>query len=208
MQQLLTGSTRLPGFSGEWKEVRLGDVANHYTAKNKADKELTVLSCTKYDGLVPSLKYFGRQVYGSDLSKYKLVPKGYFAYATNHIEEGSIGYQDVLEEGLISPMYTVFKTNPKKVHDGFLYRYLKTDRMIYNYQSNMSGSIDRRGGLRWDTFRTIAIKIPTRKEQESIDAVFKTSDQEISKQEEKLAQLQATKKGLMQQLLTGEVRVN
>ena len=70
-----------------------------------------MLSCTKYDGLVPSLEYFGKQIYSNDLSTYKIVPLNHFVYATNHIEEGSIGYQSNYGNGLISPMYKVFSTN-------------------------------------------------------------------------------------------------
>ena len=147
MQELLTGKKRLAGFTEGWKKMNIGDVATQFTDKNKDDESIEVLSCTKYDGLVPSLEYFGRKVYGDDLSKYKIVPRNYFAYATNHIEEGSIGYQDIWDKGLVSPMYTVFKTNDS-IDDSFFFRLLKTERMIYAYQSNMSGSIARRGGLR------------------------------------------------------------
>ena len=111
MQQLLTGKKRLMGFEGEWKEIHIRDVAKEVSIRNKSDKQLTVLSCTKYDGLVPSLEYFGRKIFADDVSTYKIVPKNHFAYATNHIEEGSIGYQEILDEALISPMYTVFKTD-------------------------------------------------------------------------------------------------
>ncbi|MCB9324010.1 MAG: restriction endonuclease subunit S [Lewinellaceae bacterium] len=206
MQQLLTGRKRLKGFSGEWKKVSLGKVASHYSQKNSNNEKIEVLSCTKYDGLVKSLDYFGRKVFGDDLSKYKIVPKGYFAYATNHIEEGSIGYQDILEKGLVSPMYTVFKTN-ELVDDSFLYRLLKTDRMIYQYQSNMSGSIARRGGLRWNVFETLDIKIPSKNEQVAISNFFDTIDKELSYYEKFLDNLKLQKKGLMQKLLTGQIRV-
>ncbi len=206
MQQLLTGKKRLPGFDGEWDTIKIGAIANHHSEKNENGENIIVLSCTKYDGLVPSLEYFGRQVYGNDTSKYKVVPRGYFAYATNHIEEGSIGLQTNFEKGLVSPMYTVFKTS-EDVDDNFFFRYLKTDRMIYKYQSNMSGSINRRGGLRWNDFKTIEITIPKYKEQKAIDALFENTDKEIIIYEKKLSELQSQKKGLMQQLLTGQKRV-
>lgn len=206
-QQLLTGKKRLKGYDGEWKNLRIVDIASQQTIYNKSNLELEVLSCTKYDGLVRSLDYFGRQVFGEDLSKYKIVPKGSFAYATNHIEEGSIGYQDILDQGLISPMYTVFKTK-NNVNDQFLYKLLKTEKMIYAYQSNMIGSINRRGGLRWKDFSTIQISIPDKKEQSAINNVLTDANQELKLYEQKLANLQEQKKGLMQKLLTGEIRVN
>src|ERR1019366_790328 len=58
MQDLLTGKKRLAGFEEKWKEIHIKDVSREISIRNKADKQLTVLSCTKYDGLVPSLEYF------------------------------------------------------------------------------------------------------------------------------------------------------
>jgi type I restriction enzyme S subunit len=57
-------------------------------------------------------------------------------------------------------------------------------------------------------FFNLQIPAVSKIEQEAIGGIIRTTDNEIKLQEEKLAQLQATKKGLMQQLLTGEVRVN
>lgn len=205
-QQLLTGKKRLKGFEGEWEYLRIVDVADQQTIYNKKNLEIEVLSCTKYDGLVRSLDYFGRQVFGDDLSKYKIVPKGSFAYATNHIEEGSIGYQNIMPSGLVSPMYTVFKTK-SGINDNFFFRLLKTDWMIYAYQSNTIGSIDRRGGLRWNDFSAIHVNIPPIDEQDAITSVLEMADNELKLYEIKLATLKEQKKGLMQKLLTGQIRV-
>ena len=206
MQNLLTGKIRLKGFEGEWKEIHIRDVAKEVGIRNKSDKQLTVLSCTKYDGLVPSLEYFGRKIFADDVSTYKIVPKNHFAYATNHIEEGSIGYQEILDEALISPMYTVFKTD-KTVNDNFFYKLLKSHPLVYQYQNKMEGSIDRRGGLRWVGFSIIKIKLPTIEEQTAIAQVLQAADKEISLLKAKAEKLREQKKGLMQQLLTGRVRL-
>jgi type I restriction enzyme S subunit len=206
MQQLLTGKKRLMGFNGEWKEIHIRDVAKEVSIRNKSDKQLTVLSCTKYDGLVPSLEYFGRKIFADDVSTYKIVPKNHFAYATNHIEEGSIGYQKILDEALISPMYTVFKTD-KTVNDDFFYKLLKSHPLVYQYQNRMEGSIDRRGGLRWDGFSIIKIKLPSIEEQTAIAQVLQAVDREISLLKAKAGKLREQKKGLMQVLLTGKVRL-
>jgi type I restriction enzyme, S subunit len=206
MQQLLTGKKRLKGFNGEWKEMHIRDVAKEVSIRNKSDKQLTVLSCTKYDGLVPSLEYFGRKIFADDVSTYKIVPKNHFAYATNHIEEGSIGYQAILDEALISPMYTVFKTD-KTVNDDFFYKLLKSHPLVYQYQNRMEGSIDRRGGLRWDGFSIIKIKLPSFEEQTAIAQVLQAADKEISLLKAKADKLREQKKGLMQELLTGKVRL-
>lgn len=206
MQQLLSGKKRLPEFSKDWQEKRIKDIAQEVSIKNSNDDDVEVLSCTKYDGLVPSLKYFGRKVYSDDTSNYKVVPNGHFAYATNHIEEGSIGYQSELDRGLVSPMYTVFKTD-KAIDDQFLYSVLKSHRLIHEYNSHMEGSINRRGGLRWKAFSSIKIRIPEQKEQTAIAKVFQSANKEINLLKEKLEKLKTQKKGLMQILLTGKKRI-
>ncbi len=206
MQNLLTGKKRLKGFGGEWREIHIKDVSKEVSLRNKEDKQLTVLSCTKYAGLVPSLEYFGRKIFSDDISTYKIVPKNHFAYATNHIEEGSIGYQDILDEALISPMYTVFRTD-SSIDDTFFYSLLKSHKCISQYQARMEGSIDRRGGLRWEAFSIIRIAIPSIEEQVAIAHVLQAADRELNLLRAKTEKLREQKKGLMQQLLTGKKRV-
>lgn len=206
MQNLLTGKKRLKGFGGVWKEVHIRDVAKEVSVKNKDNKQLTVLSCTKYDGLVESLEYWGRKIFADDISTYKIVPKNHFAYATNHIEEGSIGYQETFGEALISPMYTVFKTN-SSINDLYFYKLLKSHMLMYQYQNRMEGSIDRRGGLRWDAFSIIKIHIPSYEEQTAITQVLQAADKEIQLLKAKTDKLREQKKGMMQVLLTGKKRL-
>ena len=207
MQQLLTGKKRLKGFEGEWKKCSIKSFAKEVSIRNTNNEDYVVLSCTKYDGLVPSLEYFGKQIYSNDLSTYKVVPKNHFVYATNHIEEGSIGYQAHNSYGLISPMYTVFKTDKEKIDDTYLFAVLKSHHLIYLYQAMMEGSINRRGGLRWDSFSTIKVDLPSLEEQKAISVFLHNADKEIEIQKQKLSCLQEQKKGLMQVLLTGERRI-
>ncbi|MCX6326443.1 MAG: restriction endonuclease subunit S [Bacteroidia bacterium] len=207
IQNLMTGKRRLNGFSQEWKEIHIKDVSSEVSIRNKADNQLTVLSCTKYDGLVPSLEYFGRKLFSDDVSTYKVVPKNHFAYATNHIEEGSIGYQDTFKEALISPMYTVFKTD-SSINDTFFYKLLKSHKVVYQYQNRMEGSIDRRGGLRWDAFSIIKVQIPSFEEQSAIANVLEIANKEIQVLKTKTEKLREQKKGLMQVLLTGKIRLS
>lgn len=205
-QQLLTGKIRVKGFEKvKWVLLPIKKISKDISKKNPNNKDLIVLSCTKYNGLVPSLEYFGRKIYSDDLTTYKIVLKGQFAYATNHIEEGSIGYQSNYEEALISPMYTVFQTD-ENINDNFLFRVLKSTHYIHEYQKRTEGSIDRRGGLRWDEFSKIKVPVPELKEQFAIVKVLDKATEELNQYQQKLQTLQLQKKGLMQQLLTGKIR--
>jgi type I restriction enzyme S subunit len=71
----------------------------------------------------------------------------------------------------------------------------------------MEGSIDRRGGLRWNEFSKIKVPVPSLEEQKQIAAILSHADGEVKLYEQQLSILQQQKKGLMQKLLTGEVRV-
>jgi restriction endonuclease S subunit len=220
MQQLLTGRNRFKEFvmsvkqvrthfgpfPADWPVVCIGDIADEVGEKNGAGHELPVLSCTKHRGLVNSLEYFGKRIYSKDTSGYRVVRRGAFAYATNHIEEGSIGYQNLHDTALISPMYTVFRTRAGVDHS-FFFKLLKTELYRHIFETNTNGSINRRGALRWDDFARIKIHLPGEQEQRRIAAVLSVCDREIELLQKQLAALKEQKRGLMQKLLTGEIRV-
>lgn len=189
-----------------WKIVSIGKIANEVSIFNNSAENIPVLSCTKYDGLVDSLTYFNKQVFSLDTSTYKVVAKGQFAYATNHIEEGSIGYQDVYDKGLVSPMYTVFKTN-ENVDDSYLYKVLKSVVYLHIFRANTSSSVDRRGSLRWKEFAKLPIPLPPIEEQKQIAAILTTARQEIDLLKKQAEAYRRQKRGLMQKLLTGVWRV-
>ncbi len=220
MQQLLTGKKRFAEFvksdgmqktkfgtiPTDWQYLHIAEVAKQLSVKNHAGHDLPVLSCTKHYGLVDSLAYFGRQIFSEDTSTYKVAPRNTFAYATNHIEEGSIGYQNLYDEALISPMYTVFQTE-QNINDEFLYRLLKTELYRHIFEVNTSASVDRRGSLRWNQFAGIKIPVPSIPEQQKIASFFAVTDKEIENHQKQLTALKQQKKALMQQLLTGKKRV-
>lgn len=220
MQRLLTGKLRFKEFvksnrktkthygaiPADWKYPKVEEIAEEVSDRNEKGRDIPVLSCTKYDGLVDSLKYFGKRIFSKDTSAYKIVRRGQFAYATNHIEEGSIGLLNFLEEGLVSPMYTVFKTD-RNVYAPFLYKAFKTELYRHIFETNTSGSIDRRGSLRWKQFNQIHVPLPTIEEQKKISVCIDACDKEIKVLQRLADTLKTQKKGLMQKLLTGEIRV-
>lgn len=221
MQQLLTGKKRLgtPAGSYEVKITRYGsipkdwdypaikEICTQMSEKNSAGIDYPVLSCSKYDGFVDSLKYFNKKVYSDDLSGYRLIHKGCFGFPSNHIEEGSIGIQNLYETGIISPIYVVFRASPTRVDNSYLYAVFKTDHYKQIFGAATNASVDRRGSLRWKEFSQIHVPLPPLKEQQKIAAVLSAADAEISILKKKLICLKSEKKALMQQLLTGKRRV-
>ncbi|MDP2820013.1 MAG: restriction endonuclease subunit S [Polaromonas sp.] len=207
MQQLLTGRRRLKGFKGTWKSVRVGSFAVDVRSINTAGHTLPVLSCTKYAGLVDSLKYFNKQVFSENTTTYKSVKRGQFVYATNHIEEGSIGYQDLCDAALVSPMYTVFEPDAAVINHQFLYMLLKTEAMRRVFEATTHSSVDRRGSLRWPEFAKLKINIPPMPEQERIVEVLTAASGAADLAKQQLDELKTQKRALMQKLLSGEWRL-
>jgi len=189
-----------------WGFVKISKVAKEVSLRNGESEEM-VLSCSKYDGFVNSLDYFGKQVFSSDTSNYKVVKKGQFGYPSNHVEEGSIGLLEHCEKGIVSPIYVVFEAAKDKVHSPYLYKLLKTDIYRHIFQVSTSSSVDRRGSLRWGDFSKIKVPLPTFKEQVLIAETLSAAQQEIDLLKKFAEKLKTQKRGLMQKLLTGEWRV-
>ncbi len=206
MQQLLTGKTRLPGFSGAWETKQIGDVVNLCSEKNNLGADIPVLTCSKHLGFVDSLSYFKNQVFSKDLSGYKIIRRGQIGYPINHVEEGSIGLQDLYDAALVSPIYVV--CSPKKdINSFFLHRLLKLESYRQEFANATTSSINRRGSLRWPVFSKIHVTLPSIDEQVAIAAVLNDVETEIASLEKRRDKTRAIKQGMMQQLLTGRVRL-
>ena len=206
MQRLLTGKTRLPGFSEPWKTRKIGQIATPCNEKNSSAYELPVLTCSKHLGFIDSLDYFKNQVFSKNLSGYKIIRRGQIGYPANHIEEGSIGLQDRHNVALVSPIYVVFAPNDC-VSSYFLHRLLKLDSYRKRFATATASSIDRRGALRWTAFSEILVRLPPIKEQRAIAGVLSDMDAEIAALERRLRKTNDIKQGMMQQLLTGRIRL-
>lgn len=193
-------------YPSDWELIRIGKVAKEVSLR-KAEPEVVVLSCSKYDGFINSLDYFGKQVFSSDTSNYKVVTKGQFGYPSNHVEEGSIGLLEHCEKGIVSPIYVVFETSREKVHPEYLYKLLKSDVYRHIFQVKTSSSVDRRGSLRWSEFSKIKVLLPSLEEQKQISETLFSAKQEIDLLKQLAEQHKTQKRGLMQKMLTGQWRV-
>ncbi len=206
MQELLTGKRRLPGFSGEWEEKKIEDIAIPSSEMNNSGDDLPVLTCSKHLGFVDSLSYFKNQVFSNDTSKYMIIKKGQIGYPANHVEEGSIGLQDLYDTAIVSPIYVVFSVG-EEINSFFLHRLLKLDAYRQKFSTETNASVNRRGSLRWPAFSQIKVRFPNIKEQTAIAEILSDMDAEIAALAAKLSKARQIKVGMMQELLTGRVRL-
>lgn len=190
-----------------WQCKRIGDLAQEISERNVGDAAQEILSCSKYDGFVRSLEYFKKQIFSSDLTGYKRIYRGDFGFPSNHIEEGSIGLQNIVDVGLVSPIYTIFRFYPDAIDNEYAYYVLKTGVYRHIFEINTSASVDRRGSLRWDEFALIPFPVPPIAEQRAIAEVLAVFNKQIAARRSERELIKRQKLGLMQKLLTGQWRV-
>ena len=204
MQQLLTGKTRLKGFGGAWEEVRLGSFLTESRIKgNSGDiaKKITV-------------KLYGKGVFakdekfqGSKNTQYYKRKAGQFIYSKLDFLNGAFGVipeeLNGFESTLDLPCFDVDKT---KICTEYLLALVTQESFYKRFDG---GAIGGRKAKRIQVKEFLSLKpiFPSFEEQKAIAQVLTTADTEIATQEKYLHQLQAQKKGLMQQLLTGAKRV-
>ena len=205
MQQLLTGKGRLKGFEGEIKFLVIGQYLKEISDRNKDSEVSNVLSVTNSRGFINQSDQFDRSVASEDSSNYKIVRKGQFAYNPSRVNVGSLDLLRTFEIGILSPMYVVFETDKKHLLPQFFYFQLKTHWFYGHIPMFVQGSV--RDSLSFDGLCSMKFFIPSIEEQTAITQVLQAADKEISLLKAKAEKLREQKKGLMQQLLTGKVRL-
>lgn len=204
MQNLLTGKKRLNGFNDEWKKVKFKDMFHNISLKNCNSKLTNILSSSQSKGIIPrkdtgiNIKYDV-----ANINTYKIVAKGNFIISLQSFQ-GGIEYSEY--NGIISPAYTVIASYIPIV-DNFYKYYFKTFTFIYILDS-VSYGIRVGKQINYNELSNIKILYPPIEEQKAIAEILMKADEEISLLNKQLELYTEQKKGLMQQLLTGKIRVN
>ena len=218
MQQLLTGKKRLPGFSDEWKEVKLGSICENFQNGNafsaKDYKKTGIPIVTMGNINLGGYFYFSESksnfwIEDKSLERYE-IKKGDLIIAMTDVtpEKNLIGLTSIID------IDRIFYLNQRVGHIILKPKLADTDFIFYlsqnSYWRNQCKAFATLGvqaNLGTNDIKNINIKLPSLSEQTAIAEILATADRELQLQKEKLAQLQIQKKGLMQVLLTGKKRL-
>lgn len=185
-----------------WQLLRFDSIFKDYCKKNCPDERL--LSATQENGVIPRDMLNGK-VMSPDgtLSGYKLIDIGDFVISLRSFQ-GGIEYSNY--RGILSPAYTVLKSIMEINKDFYKY-FFKSYRFIEKYLSISVIGIRDGKQISYSDLSSVKIPYPPIDEQQKIAKVLSNCDEEIRLLDKKLEMLKLQKKGLMQKLLTGEIRV-
>ena len=202
MQRLLSGRTRLPGFTTPWQKIKLGEI---FRERNETRCEyLPLLSITADKGVILQSESDKKDTSNEDKSKYKRICPNDIGYNTMRMWQGRSALSSL--EGIISPAYTI--VTPKvDVEMMFVSELIKQPRVVYDFWTHSQGLVGDTLNCKFHDFSQVKVAIPSLPEQMAIAEVLTTADNEIAIHRKKLDALRLQKRGLMQQLLTGITRV-
>lgn len=172
--------------------------------REKGLSGLPTLSVTLDSGLVERASLDRKTETNLEDAEHLLVRKGDIAYNMMRMWQGASGFAE--KDGLLSPAYIVLA--PKKDIDSQYASYLfKSARLIYLFWAYSYGLTNDRRRLYFNDFKKIPVDIPPLPEQQKIARILSTWDKAIATTEKLIENSKAQKKALMQQLLTGKVRL-
>lgn len=197
---------RFPGFTGEWEQRALNDIAERVTRKNKNNETDIPLTIASIEGLVDQRTYFGKTIASRDMSGYFLLKKGEFAYNKSYsvgYDYGSIKRLDRYDQGALSTLYICFALKEGAVSSDFMVQYFNS--LIWNREMpSICAEGARNHGLLNvppSDFFKINLFIPKDiREQEKIAKLFEGVDNTIALHQRKLDTMKEYKKGLLQQM--------
>lgn len=201
MQQLLLGKKRIKGFDEPWKEIHLADAFNERNETGFVNLDLLSVGSL---GVYPQSQSEKRDTSNNDKAKYKRICPGDIGYNTMRMWQGRSALSSL--EGIVSPAYTII--TPKERQHSEFYAYLfKLPSVVNKFFRNSQGLVEDTLNCKFKDFSIVKVEVPEYEEQVAIANILATTQSEIKFYEQMLNALQQQKKGLMQKLLMGDVRV-
>jgi type I restriction enzyme S subunit len=216
MQELLTGKKRLPGFSDAWAMKRLGEMGE--IAGAGVDKKIR--NGERPVRLINYMDVYRQDfIYGTDLDHWVTAPqhqvrrcavqKGDVFFTPSSETRDDIANSAVAMEDISDASYSyhLVRLRLREPWDLRFRAYAFKTREFFDQAETLCDGSGTRYVISLSKFRGISIKVPPPDEQTAIAAILSDMDDEIAVLEAKLAKARQLKQGMMQELLTGRLRL-
>lgn len=211
MQQLLTGQTRLPGFSGEWTRAELRRLVQtpitdgpHMTPRFLANGVpfLSVNNLVNNRIDLTDLRYVSKA--DDELFGKKCKPKRGDVLLGKAASVGKVAIvEDDLDFNIWSPIALIRVSD--QINAKYLYYQLQGTEC--ERQIALLTNASSQGNIGMGDIEKLQISYPSQPEQTAIATVLSDMDADLSALENRLAKTRAIKQGMMQELLTGRTRL-
>lgn len=223
MQELLTGKKRLPGFSGEWEVKLLGDLFEFSGGLSASRDQLSTEGyCYLHYGDIHISKktFIDVKKEKQDIPKLDIPLKK--VSPSSLLESGDVVFVDASEDEEGASKHIIIFNEDKIPFISGLHTIVaksKTRELDYQYRRYCFQTSDIKQQFRFFAVGTkvfgisktniakITLPVPSVEEQNAIATILSDMDSEITALEEKLAKARQIKQGMMQELLTGRVRL-
>ena len=203
MQQLFSGKTRLPGFTGKWETKRLGDftsIRNHKVLPSSVSPEMP---CVELEHIGQSDgRLLARSTAKDSMSVKYSFQSGdvLFGRLRPYLRKFWLADYD----GICTTEMWPLIVDPRQAVPDFLYVLVQTERFIDAASISYGTHMPRAD---WGVMRALEVRLPRVEEQQTIATVLSDMDTEVEALEYRREKTRQIKQGMMQQLLTGRIRL-
>lgn len=223
MQELLTGTKRLPGFSGEWEVKRLGEIftfSGGYTASR--DQLSTEGHCYLHYGDIHKSSKTFVDVRAENQEIPKLDVPLRKVSASSFLDDGDVVFVDASEDDEGTSKHVVIVNRDNVPFISGLHTIVaksKSDDLAHDYRRYcfQTRSIQEQflfyavgtkvSGISKSNIAKISLTVPSIPEQNAIAAILVDMDAELVDLEAQLDKTRAIKQGMMHNLLSGTIRL-
>lgn len=209
MQQLLTGKTRLPGFTGDWVSKRFDDIADidsdNLGSSTNDDYVFNYISLEDVEK--GSLKSYTEQYFSSAPSRArrKLTYGDILVSTVRPNLQSHLLFTRNEPNWICSTGFSVARCKPELANPNFVFFSLFGDATVKQIESLLSGS--NYPAINGGDVKRLEFLLPLPDEQTAISNILSDLDTELSALEVRRDKTRLLKQGMMQELLTGRTRL-
>ena len=194
---------RFKGFTEDWEQRKLNEIADKVSEKNKNNEFSEPFTNSAEQGIISQKDYFDREIVNNEnLNGYYIVRNDDFIYNPRisvTAPVGPINRNRLGRNGVMSPLYTVFRTHD--IDNLYLEFYFKTTKWHRFMKLNGdSGARFDRFTISSTQFMEMPIPYPTLEEQQKIGEYFDSFDNFITLHQRKCEELKNIKKFMLQNM--------
>lgn len=209
MQQLLTGQTRLPGFHDEWEVKRLGDVVDtdpeNLGSNTRQDFTFNYIALEDVDRGV--LRSYSEQAFGGAPSRARrrLRINDILVSTVRPNLQSHLLFGCQIGDWVCSTGFCVVRCRERVSNPAYVFSHLFADSVSRQVDALLTGS--NYPAINSKDVRELQIPMPDYVEQTAIAGVFSDMDAELAALEARRNKTRALKQAIVQELLTGRIRL-